>query len=151
MDILAAGMARVFGRIDNDGHYSKENLRAVPRIEKLRNTRSSKGSIRDRAESCLRAFPHVTFAYRTVGKLIQQKMTPEEILPRFEERRHLTEEYQSENPKSARSRRQLNPTQNSPQATAIFTSFGTSPFLTALHSQSVFFCPLFATTWMTFA
>jgi uracil-DNA glycosylase family 4 len=73
-----------FDRIDNDGHYEKENLRLVPRSKNLRNTRISKGSLREKAEAFLAKHPEVSYTYKTVWNLLQQGLTTDKILKKFQ-------------------------------------------------------------------
>ena len=72
-----------FDRIDNDGNYSKANLRLVSRAENLRNTRISKNSSRVRAEQFMRDHPDVKFSYHTIWNFLRKKFTPEEICKHY--------------------------------------------------------------------
>lgn len=68
-----------FDRIDNSGHYSKENLRLVTRLMNLRNTRASKWSFRTRAEAIITAHPNLPATMRTIWNMLQMGVTEKEI------------------------------------------------------------------------
>jgi hypothetical protein len=68
-----------FDRIDNSGHYSKENLRLVTRLMNLRNTRASKWSFRTRAEAIITTHPNLPVAMRTIWNMLQMGVTEKEI------------------------------------------------------------------------
>lgn len=71
-----------FDRIDNDGHYAKDNLRLVRRGVNHLNRRDSVNSIRTRGDALLKKHPHITYSPKTVRNLIQQGYTEQEILER---------------------------------------------------------------------
>ena len=71
-----------FDRIDNDGNYSKTNLRLVTRSINHLNRRDSKNSIRSRADAFMAGHPEITYAPITVKNLIQGGLTEEQIVAR---------------------------------------------------------------------
>lgn len=70
-----------FDRIDNDGHYAKENLRLVPRSRNLLNRRITQSVNIGHARRFLAAHPEVTYTERTVlGLLMKYGNDAEAIL-----------------------------------------------------------------------
>ena len=68
-----------FDRIDNDGHYSFENLRLVSRSENLKNTRLSDGSLESQAITFMAEHPGFPMTARHVRNLLQQGCVWREI------------------------------------------------------------------------
>lgn len=68
-----------FDRIDNDGHYSFENLRLISRERNLNNTRVSKDSMEAQAQAFMKMHPDFQLQPIHVRNLLQQKKTWEEI------------------------------------------------------------------------
>jgi len=72
-----------FDRIDNDGNYSKTNLRLVTRSINHLNRRDSKASVRPRVDAFLAQHPEVTYAPITLRNLMCKGLTDEQIILRF--------------------------------------------------------------------
>lgn len=94
-----------FDRINNDGHYSPENIRLISRAENLRNTRTSAWSFRVQAEKFLSEHPEVTMKVTTVRNLLQLGKSVAEIVSYYEEHKHLTRAYTSENSARAKAKK----------------------------------------------
>ena len=95
-----------FDRIDNDGHYSRDNLRLVNRTANLLNRRGSKTTQRARTEEFMEKHPEVLYSLKTVNNLIQQGLTEQEILERHTKNAGVPRRRRSKDPKF-RSRAQI--------------------------------------------
>lgn len=71
-----------FDRIDNDGHYAKDNLRLVTRAVNHLNRRDSKSSHRKKVEEIIERHPDLTYSFVTLRNLFSQGLTEEQILER---------------------------------------------------------------------
>jgi hypothetical protein len=69
-----------FDRIDNDGPYSKENLRLVDRTTNLLNRRGTHSVTIVHARDFLSAHPEVTYTERTVLGRLRSGMSSAELL-----------------------------------------------------------------------
>lgn len=87
-----------FDRIDNNGHYSFENLRLVSRSENLKNTRRSAGTLESQALIFMEEHPGFPMTLRHVWNLLQQGCIWREIESKAESstRRNLTKKARQE-------------------------------------------------------
>jgi hypothetical protein len=72
-----------FDRKDNNGDYSKDNLRLLTRSQNLRNTRVAINSIRAQAELFKQTYPDVTYTEKTIWNLLQKGLTPAAIMKKW--------------------------------------------------------------------
>ena len=85
-----------FDRRDNDGNYSKENLRLVTRSENLLNRRKPRSSDGARGREFLVKHPQVTYTAATIKGLLRQGCSETDILERWStskkagRRKHMT-------------------------------------------------------------
>jgi hypothetical protein len=69
-----------FDRIDNEGHYSPDNLRLVDRTTNLLNTRTTKGINVGHARDFLKRNPNVIFTERKILSMLKNGYKEQEIL-----------------------------------------------------------------------
>jgi hypothetical protein len=71
-----------FGRVDNDGHYSKDNLVLEKRGRNHLNRRDSGSTRRVLVDKFMEAHPDISYARVTLRNLMEQGLTDQQILER---------------------------------------------------------------------